>query len=215
MKTVEAIEVLRQADGPEDVPFLSIRRQWARNLRRDGSHSKEYRVDTVDRSGLDAVAVLLWRRGANTVEVLTRSVLRPAAYFRRFSGLPAHDAPLYFEEIVAGLIEADDHGRSGILRRAQIEIQEEAGISIGISQIHFLGPSLFVAPGILSERIHLTVADVTGCVEGIPLGDGSPLEEGALVRWRGVSELSAALHSGEIIDAKTEIAFLRFLALHR
>jgi ADP-ribose pyrophosphatase len=74
-----------------------------------------------------------------------------------------------------------------------------------------LGPPFFVAPGILSEKIFLTSADVTGKPQREPPGDGSPMEEGATLRWRSLPSLRAALRSGEIQDAKTEIAVARLL----
>jgi hypothetical protein len=43
-------------------------------------------------------------------------------------------------------------------------------------------------------------------------GDGSPLEEGAVLRWRGLDEAIAACERGEIEDAKSELAFRRLAA---
>ena len=40
-------------------------------------------------------------------------------------------------------------------------------------------------------------------------GDGSPLEEGATLRWRVLDEAISACESGEIEDAKSELAFRR------
>ena len=54
----------------------------ARTGARTARRRKVYRVDVVDRPRLDAVAVLVYRRGASGLEVLTRKNLRPAAYFR-------------------------------------------------------------------------------------------------------------------------------------
>jgi hypothetical protein len=45
----------------------------------------------VDRPRLDAVAVLVVRKGAGGFEVLTRMNLRPAAYFRKDKQLPVPD----------------------------------------------------------------------------------------------------------------------------
>jgi ADP-ribose pyrophosphatase len=69
-------------------------------------------------------------------------------------------------------------------------------------------------PGIISEKIHLLEAEVSrGDASGehdAPLeGDGSPLEEGATLLWRGLDEAIAACESGEIEDAKSELAFRR------
>src|ERR671919_2169336 len=66
-----------------DEGWLRVRRLRCRNRRADGTTSAVYRVDVVDRPRLDAVAVVVFRRVADDVEVLTRQQLRPAPYFRK------------------------------------------------------------------------------------------------------------------------------------
>ena len=48
-----------------------------------------------------------------------------------------------------------------------------------------------------------------GLFEAPHEGDGSPLEEGATLVWRGLDEAIAACESGEIEDVKSELAFRR------
>ncbi len=43
-------------------------------------------------------------------------------------------------------------------------------------------------------------------------GDGSPLEEGAVLEWRELGAAIAACEAGEIEDAKSELAFRRLAA---
>jgi ADP-ribose pyrophosphatase len=199
-----------------DEGFLHLRRLRCRNVRADGSVSRPYNVDIVDRPVPDAVAVLLWRRGTQGVEVLTRRTLRPAAYFRRDLPLPVPDrAPsLTVEELVAGVLEAEDRGTEGVQGRAATEVREEAGYTVAPEAVELLGPAFFMLPGIVSEKIHPTAVDVTGREPGPATGDGSPLEEGASVRWWPILGLLAACQSGEVEDAKTELCVLRFLAKH-
>jgi ADP-ribose pyrophosphatase len=208
--TVNAIEVVEDFSSTArcDEGFLQIRRLRVRNRRADGSTSPVYRVDVVDRPRLDAVAVLVVRGG----EVLTRLNLRPAAYFRKDKQQPMPDgrSHLYCEEIVAGILENEDHGEEGLKRRAAIEVREEAGIIVEPSDIMLLGPPFFVAPGIVSEKIFLCAVEVTGKPTETPEGDGSPLEESPPPRWRTFAELEAAIASGEIQDAKTELALNRW-----
>jgi ADP-ribose pyrophosphatase len=210
--TVNAIEVVEDfsATARCDEGFLQIRRLRVRNRRADGSTSPVYRVDVVDRPRLDAVAVLVVRGD----EVLTRQNLRPAAYFRKDREQPVPDGRehLYCEEIVAGLLENDDHGEAGLRRRAVEEVREEAGIDVEPSEIILLGAPFFVAPGIVSEKIFLCAVDVTGKEVRVPEGDGSPLEEAPTPRWRTVADLQAAIESGVVQDAKTELALTRWLA---
>lgn len=203
------------ATGRCDEGFLHVRRLRVRNARSDGSHSVVYRVDVIDRPRLDAVAVLVWRRGDEGLEFLTRQNLRPAAHFRKdkVPGVPDGRSHLYCEEIVAGLLEPADEGDAGVLHRAAEEVFEEAGFRVAPDRVVRLGAPFFVAPGILSEKIFLTAVEVTGLEPSPPEGDGSPLEEGGAITWRTAAALQGALDDGTIQDAKTEMGFHRFLAL--
>lgn len=218
-ETVTALEIVEDFSSTArcDEGFLQVRRLRVRNRRADGSHSPVYRVDVVDRPKLDAVAVLVWRRGDGGLEFLTRQNLRPAAWFRREKAavLPEAREWLYCEEIVAGLLEPSDSGEGSIRARAAEEVFEEAGLRVSADEVQHLGPPFFVAPGIISEKIYLTHVDVTGRAMEPPPGDGSPLEEGGALQWRSMGSLQVALESGEIQDAKTELALGRFLARRR
>ncbi|WNG49039.1 NUDIX hydrolase [Archangium minus] len=197
-----------------DEGFLRVRRLRCQNRRADGTASKVYRVDVVDRPRLDAVAVLVFRRGASGLEVLTRMNLRPAAYFRRGKDMTVPDGATYLrvEEIVAGLLEPEDKGEAGLRYRAAEEVREEAGFDVKPEEIQLLGAGFFLAPGILSEKVFPAAVDVTGKEQGVPQGDGSPLEEGTHLQWRPIRELLAMCRRGEVPDAKTEILLLRLLA---
>lgn len=213
---VTRLEVVEDftSTGRCDEGFLHVRRLRVRNARADGSHSPIYRVDVIDRPRLDAVAVLVWRRAPGGFEFLTRQNLRPAAWFRhdKVPVVPDGRTHLYCEELVAGLLESDDHGEAGVRHRAAEEVFEEAGYRVEPPQVTSLGPPFFVAPGILSEKIFLTAVEVTGLEARPPPGDGSPLEEGGVTGWRSLPSLRAALADGTIQDAKTELALARFLA---
>jgi ADP-ribose pyrophosphatase len=214
--SVQDIEVVEDfsATAKCDEGFLRIRRLRCQNRRADGTASKVYRVDVVDRPRLDAVAVLVYRRGEGGLEVLTRMNLRPAAYFRRGKDMTVPDAATYLrvEEIVAGLLELEDKGEAGLRHRAAEEVREEAGFDVRPEEIELLGGAFFVAPGILSEKVFPAAVDVTGKPHEVPQGDGSPLEEGSHLRWRPMGELLEACRSGEVPDAKTELAITRLLA---
>jgi ADP-ribose pyrophosphatase len=197
-----------------DEGFLRVRRLRCQNRRADGSASKVYRVDVVDRPRLDAVAVLVYRRGASGLEVLTRMNLRPAAFFRKGKDMAVPDGRSYLrvEEIVAGLLELEDKGEEGLRHRAAEEVREEAGYEVSPGEIRLLGAGFFVAPGILSEKVFPAAVDVTGKQPRTPEGDGSPLEEGTELHWHPIEALLAACRRGEVPDAKTEIAITRLLA---
>jgi len=204
-----------------DEGFLRLRRLRARNRRADGTRSREYPIDVVDRPTLDAVAVCAWSRTGRGVEVLTRRGLRPAAYFRR--GKPsalAEPEYLLVEEIVAGVLEPGERGVEALRRRGADELREEAGLQVVPAALATLGGPFFMLPGIASEKIHLLevqVAPPARAASGAPYdapheGDGSPLEEGAILAWRELGSAIRACESGEIEDAKTEIAFRRLAA---
>jgi ADP-ribose pyrophosphatase len=214
-REVVGIEVLEDLSSRSrcDEGFLHVKRLRARNRYADGTTSREYRVDVVDRPIPDAVAVLIWRRGPTGLEVLTRKTLRPAAHFRAGLPLPLPDPRgyLFVDELVAGVLEPADRGEEGLLRRAAEEVLEEAGFRVSPGAIGRLGGSFFLAPGILSEKIHPTAVEVTGLQAEPAGGDGSPLEEGATLRWWEANALLEACRSGEVEDAKTEICLRRFL----
>jgi ADP-ribose pyrophosphatase len=212
---VAEIEVLEDLTARSrcDEGFLQVRRLRCQNRRQDGSRSEAYRVDVVERPRLDAVAVLIWRQGAEGLEVLTRKNLRPAAYFRKDKqpAIPDGQAHLWIEEIVAGLLEPDDHGEAGLRARAAAEAWEEAGFQVAPEEVRLLGGPFFLAPGILSEKVFPTAVDVTGRGQATPQGDGTPLEEGGVTRWWKAEALLTACREGKVQDAKTEIALMRLL----
>ncbi|HEX8909563.1 MAG TPA: NUDIX hydrolase [Anaeromyxobacteraceae bacterium] len=220
MPRVAEIEIVedRTARSRCDEGFLRLKRYRARNRREDGSRSPEYPIDVIDRPTLDAVAVCLWARGAAGVEVLTRRGLRPAAYFRRGKRavLPEGEY-LLVEELVAGVLEPGEEGLDALRRRACDEVREEAGLTVAPERFEPLGGPFFMLPGIASEKIHLVAAEVErGAGPAVwpapEVGDGSPLEEGAELRWRPLGAAVAACERGEIEDAKTELAFRRLAA---
>jgi len=220
MPRIADIEIVedRTAVSRCDEGFIHVRRYRARNRRADGTFSPVYPIDVIDRPTLDAVAVCLWARGPGGVEVLTRRGLRPAALFRRGKPvtLPEPEYPL-LEEIVAGVLEPGERGLDAIRRRAAEEVREEVGVEIAPERLDLLGGPFFVLPGIASEKIHLVAGEVARTGGEAPFdapdgGDGSPLEEGALLAWRGLDDAIGACERGEIEDAKTEIAFRRLAA---
>jgi len=217
MERVTAIEIVedRTATARCDEGFLRLKRYRARNRRADGTTSPDYPIDVIDRPVLDAVAVVLWARTPRGVEVLTRRGLRPAAYFRRGQQtvLPEREY-LLVEEIVAGVLEPGEVGEDALRHRAIEEVAEEAGLTLTPPQVSLLGAPFFLVPGIASEKIHLVAAQVEhlggdGPFDAPRGGDGSPLEEGALLEWRELHAAIRACEAGEIEDVKTELGFRR------
>ena len=108
-------------------------------------------------------------------------------------------------------------GIEALRRRASEEALEEAGIAVPLTAFEPLGAPFFMLPGIASEKIHLVAGEVArgdgpARAPAPGAGDGSPLEEGAQLRWRPLDAAIAACERGEIEDAKTEIALRRLAA---
>jgi ADP-ribose pyrophosphatase len=195
--------------------FLFVRRLHLRNRRPDGSASRDWLCDFVERpKGVDAVVLVLWRERDGVVEVLLREGLRPAAiYGRDPARIPIPDARPYFllTELVAGIIEEGEVGLPAVQRRAVDEAFEEAGVRLAPEDVTLLGPAMFPSPGMTGEKFWFASTRVPdGAAQQPPEGDGSPMEEGARVRWVEIEEALAACARGEIEDAKTELGLRRF-----
>ncbi|WP_428266887.1 NUDIX hydrolase [Haliangium sp.] len=209
---VDSDDIIGQEGG-----FLGVRRLRLRNRRSDGSLSARYTCDFLVRPhGHDAVVVALYHRTKDGVEVLLRDALRPALAFGRDpAGLPVPDERpyMFFTELVAGIIENHDKGLDGVRKRAAEEALEEAGYRIDPDAVEMLGGS-FPSPGAMAEKFWFTAVEITDPgAQSTPEGDGSPMEEGAAMRWMTLDQAIKACARGEIEDAKTEIG-LRRLAEH-
>lgn len=206
---VDSDEVVGQVGG-----FLAIRRLRLRNRRADGTTSPGYLCDFVVRPyGLDAIVVAIWHRDATgTVRVLIREGLRPALWFGREPGRmtiadPARIATL--GELVAGILEADDHGLDGLRARAAAEVHEEAGFVVAPAAVTLLGAGSFPSPGSMPEKFFFAAVEVEPATQATLGGDGSPMEEGATTRWLTLDAAIAACVAGELEDAKTELGLRR------
>ena len=59
------------------------------------------------------------------------------------------------------------------------------------------------------EKFYFVAVEVDRDATTVPLGDGSPMEEGATTRWLDIDEAIAACVRGEITDLKTELGLRR------
>ncbi len=214
MTSVVDLEIEGDSVEKIDGGFMGIRRLHLRNIRDDGSRSRQYVCDFVVRpKGIDAVVVALYHRAPDGVQVLLRDGLRPAlAKGRPAEVVPIPDARTYltFTEVVAGIIERDDDGEQGVRQRAALEVEEEAGYVVQASAVQLLGAGSFPSPGSMPEKFWFCAVEVVDPASQQPAqGDGSPMEEGSSTRWMGLDEAIAACVDGSIEDAKTELALRR------
>lgn len=214
MTKVVDFEVISDTVEGIEGGFLAVRRLRLRNRRADGSRSEPYVCDFLVRpKGVDAAVVAIYHRGDDGVRVLLREGLRPALTKGRSpEDLPIADARPYltFTEVVAGIIEVDDHGESGVRARAVAEVEEEAGFVVSADDVVFLGAGSFPSPGSMPEKFWLMAVEISDPAAQVHArGDGSPMEEGATTRWMALDDAIAACVEGRIEDAKTELALRR------
>jgi len=203
-----------------DEGFLRVKRFILQNTFTDGRTSDTYRCDVLSRKHVDAVAVVLWSSdpASGRPVVHYREGTRPPIWLRRTKQdeLPFPDPQPYdsIGEIVAGVLEDEDHGWEGVRQRGALEALEEAGYPVDPQAVRPLGGGgFFPSPGVTDEKVYLVAVEVDPSTRGAALGDGSVQEEGTRMISRDLRDAIRACRAGEIPDAKTEIGILRLADL--
>ena len=212
--TVDVVEDVTERMRPND-GFLRLRRYVLRNRRPDGTWSQNYRYDMVERDATDAVAIVLTKQIDGETAFCIRSSLRPPLAFRPTYDLPFHETtahPVQWE-VPAGLVETEEKGDAGLRACAARETAEEVGLVVESTQFKALFGAVALSPGVIAEHLHFYVADVTHAKQVAIEGDGSPVEDDAVVRFVTLTEARALIESGAIKDIKTELAYWRLLGL--
>lgn len=191
----------RSAD--ETRHFLDVRRLDLALVREDGARSVTFRYDIVDRRALDACVMVAHAVIGETVFVYLRSAVRPPVALRPIA--PKLDGALW--EVPAGLIEPGESPQAAARR----ELEEELGFAVALEALVPLGPPAVPAPGFIGEIHHYFHVRVDPSRRAPPAGDGSPLEDGALVVCVPLDHALAACRAGAIPDAKTELALRRLV----
>jgi ADP-ribose pyrophosphatase len=193
---VELSVVADHSAEPEG--FLQLRRL---DLRVD-DQPRSFRYDVIERRALDAVVVVAHHTEGGQVWVYLRSCIRPPAALR--GGPYASSGVLW--EVPAGLVEP---GEEAALTAAR-ETGEELGFDVAAASMQPLGPWVFPAPGFIGEAHVFFHVEVDPTARQEPIGDGSPLEDGAAIVCVPLDEALAACAHGDIRDEKTELALRRF-----
>jgi 8-oxo-dGTP pyrophosphatase MutT (NUDIX family) len=211
--TIRDIEVLadHSAETPWDQGFFRLRRLQLRNHYSDASESRPYACDVLERRGVDAVAVFLFRLVEGEPRVLFRECIRPAVFLRRGRAHATPDPQPYpvLVEAIAGVLEPGDEAPGGIASRASIEAHEEAGVSIDPRTMVVLGHGAFDAPGVMAEKVFFVAGEYDPAQRGRPQTDGSPFEERGEVFELSLSEAFARIANGSLCDMKTELGLRR------
>lgn len=185
----------KTGDGPG---FLTLRRVDLARVGEDGEKSATFAYDMVERSALDAaVMVAHYEEGGRTF-VYLRSSIRPPVALRS-----KHSAALW--ELPAGLIEPGESATAAAAR----ELEEELGLRVEENDLLPLGSPSFPAPAFIAETHYFFHVRVDPKTRREPPGDGSPLEQGAMIVAARLDEILDACRRGEICDAKTELAVRR------
>jgi ADP-ribose pyrophosphatase len=212
LRSIEIVADLT-AESRCDEGFLRLRRLRLRNHYQDGTRSEVYPCDVVSRPGSDAVVAVLYEiDGARRVRVLLRDAPRAPVYLRSAGRFVHPDPRVYLSlmELVAGLVEeSDGAGDSGLCRRAAIEAQEEAGVSVPAGEFRVLGGESFASPGTSDEKLRFCCARAVLSAASAGAGDGSVMEQGASLVALELAEAIEACRSGAIPDMKTELGLLR------
>ena len=209
--TVSVVRQDKTGEAKEN-PYLSLHRLTLQNTYRDGSQSRLYPYDAVLRKWLDAVTIILTSHIDGAVHICLRSAIRPPLLLRQQCPIPVPESNRsgIIWELPAGLLEPNDTGETGILRRARIEIEEETGYSVPLSRIALMKGAPFLTPGTMPERMWYAVAAVADVNQrSHPQGDGSPVEENASIMWVSLESALRLCEDGAIEDLKTELGIRR------
>ena len=206
------LEVIEDLTPVQPAGFLRLVRRRLVAHGPDGSTSAPFVYDEVQRDAIDAVVVAAYYRdAAGIIRVYLRSATRPPVVLRPKSTLPLPElaSPPGLWELVAGLIEEDEVTPSGIVACAQRELAEELGFRVELTALQPLGKSAVPVPGMIGERHFFFSVEVDPSRRGSPSLDGSALEQLGAIVDVPLRDALAACETGEIEDAKTELALRR------
>ena len=195
--------------------FLTLRRTKLQNHYSRTQRSSAYAYDFVERSALDAVAIVLEKRVRGRSYLCVRSSLRPPLMMRPRYAIPLRERTgvAVQWEVPAGLVEEIERGVLGLQRCAARETEEEVGFRLSPKRFAMLGHGVTLSPGVIGEKIYFLHAELSDDAIEAPAGDGSAVEENAQVLFVPLDEALRAVDGGRIADVKTEIAIRRLHAV--
>lgn len=202
-----------------DTGFVNLERFIAVNEYDDGSFSKEYNCDIINRKGKDAVIIVPYSYIENQIHVLMITNFRPVVYYREkvMTNKNPEDIDeniINFLEFPAGMLEEDEINAKdpllGIRKCAQRELEEETGYCAPLKNISVLGNNYYSSSGIITERINIATCDITGIEpKKKPKTDGSVMEENIEHFFVQFNEAMKWCKEGIIKNAGTEIGLNR------
>jgi ADP-ribose pyrophosphatase len=203
------LELVDDLSPPGPPGFLALVRRRYRAHYPDGTTSRPFVYDAVERRALDAVVIAAHFRQSGEQHVFLRSAVRPPLLLRTVHPVPDPPNPALWE-LPAGLVDEEERDSlAGVRHAAQRELGEELGFFLTAERLEPLGPSTFPAPGMVAERHFFFAAEVDPTERVEPTLDGSPLEHGGLIVALPLAEALDLCRRGEIQDSKTELALGR------
>jgi 8-oxo-dGTP pyrophosphatase MutT (NUDIX family) len=211
-RRVRGLRLVRRLPS-SGVGFLVLERHIARNVYRGGALSRPYRFEVLHRRGIDAVAIIPFyftpRTGRLTIVI--KIGFRPGLYQRSRLRLPVRDHRSYtsVRESVAGSLEPEDLGESGVDRRAIAELLEETGLRPRHRRVLRLGAGFFPSHGQSTEKVHLRACEIDPTSAVPPSTDGSVNEADSGTEVYEAGRILRMCRSGSIEDPKIEIGVTR------
>lgn len=209
------LELLEDRSPPDPGGFLRLIPSRYRAHYPDGSVSAPFDYDEVDRPAIDAVVIAAHYSEAGEPHVYLRSVVRPPIVMRDRGRSPLLEAEHLGNmwELPAGLVELSEQTLDGVRQCAARELGEELGFDLSDALLRPLGPSTFPAPGVVAERHFYFEVEVDPKTRREPHNDGSALEHFGAVTAVKLEDALSWCASGQIEDAKTELALRRLREL--
>jgi ADP-ribose pyrophosphatase len=205
------VEVVQDMSPPALPGFLRLVRRRLAIRYSDGRRSEPFEYDEVDRVALDAVVIAAHYVKCGVRWVYLRSAIRPPVALRDPARCtdeqPGPRQALW--ELPAGLVEPYEPDSDGVALTAQRELHEELGFVVRLADLHRLGPVTFPAPGFVAECHFYFEVAVDPSARRCPSLDGSVLESAGVVVAVPLDDALDLCRSGEIVDAKTELALRR------
>jgi ADP-ribose pyrophosphatase len=205
------VELERLEQRVESTPgFLELRRTRLRARQPDGTLSREFLYDSVERRALDAVVVAAYYLEGGDVFVYLRSAVRPPVVARNERPMP-DEFPQSFQfwELPAGLVEPGEQTVAGLARCAARETEEELGFALDDEDFVTMGHGIYPTPGVIPERQFFFRVEVRPATRGEPSLDGSPLEQSGVVFATSLDRALDRCRDGLILDGKTELGLRR------
>jgi len=190
----------------DDRSFLKVRSVELVAIREDGTKSKRFPYDVLDRRAIDAAIMVAHHVENGRVHVWLRSAVRPPLTLR-----PRDPNPASVWEVPAGLIEPDERPAAAAAR----ELDEELGFTVREEDMQPLGPAAYPAPGFIGELHFYFHVRIDPATRHEPAGDDSVLEENARILCVPLDDVLEACRRGEVPDSKTELACRRLAEVLR